>query len=98
MRISGDPARKPATFAVVGFGEVDEFEIEAEGAAQLIGLLDGDAADVEDRPLHRGFGFVDVTIGLRLATPDRALPQLFDLGVEVLASLFAQHIAKQGSQ
>ena len=98
VSISGDLARKPAPFAVVGFGEVDEFEVEAEGAAQLVALLDGDAADVEDRLLHEGFGFVDVAVSLRLATPDGALPQLLDFGVQIVASLFAQDLAEQGTE
>jgi hypothetical protein len=82
---------------MVSLGKVDQLEIEAEGAAQLISLLDGEAGDLEDRLLDQVFRIVDRAVGLRLPPPNRALPQLLDLGVEVVARLFAEDIAEQGA-
>src|SRR6516225_2255739 len=98
MRVSGHLARKPATLAMVGFSKVDQLEIKSEGPPQLIGLLGRKAAYLKDRLLHQRLSFVDGAGMLGIATANGRLPQFFDLSVEVLARLLANHLPEQRTQ
>ena len=92
LGFSGELRATAAALAVVGFGQIDQFEVEGEGAAQLVGLCrpawrmrrGPPAGAGSSASLHRSFG-------QRFAAPDGGLAQLFDLLVELVAGLLAQH-------
>src|SRR6202034_4090921 len=65
--VAGDLQRSAAAFAVIRLGEVDELEVEGEGAAELVGLLDRHGADIEHSNAHQVFGAAGPAFGLKLA-------------------------------
>ena len=48
--------REPAALAMVGFGQVDELEVEAEGARELVGGRKIEGADASERLLEMSAG------------------------------------------
>ncbi len=96
--IPGGLDGETAPFAVIGLGQIDEFEVEGEGAGEVIRLIDAKAVYVKDCLLHEQFGFGDVAGGLRFAAANGGLAELFDMSVEALAFLLPQHIAEQHAE
>ena len=78
-----------ATLAMVGFGQVDEFEVEGKGAGELIGakrvLCDGGEMEL-------GWRCVAFAAG------DGGLAESFDILVDAGCSLLAEHLAEQHAE
>ena len=91
-----------AALAVVGLGEVDELEVEAEGAGELIGggkIQRADATECLLRILSRGGVVSRATLrGLCLATGDCSAPQGLDGFVEGIAGLLAEDLAEKHAE
>ena len=94
LKLQGDAA----ALAVVGFGQVDELEVEGEGAGEQDGALDGQRVDQLERGGGVAGGFFVVAAGFGVAAADGALAQRFDVREEVVAGLLAQHFAQQHAQ
>ena len=90
--------RDAAALAVVGFGKIDEFEIESEGAGEQDGALDGQRVHKFERLCGVAGGFSLVAARLGIAAANGALAQRFNVRKEVLAGLLAQHFAQQHAQ
>ena len=84
-----------AALAVVGFSQIDEFEVEGKGAGEQDGALDGQRMDQFKRLGAVAGGLFLLAAGLGIATADGALAQRLDMRKEILAGLLAQHLAKQ---
>jgi hypothetical protein len=83
---------------VIGFREIDELEVEGEGAREQRGLRDRDGMDEREcgGGVASDFGFVAAVFSV--AACDGALAQGFDFFEEVFASLLAQDDAEQRAQ
>ena len=85
---------------MVGLGEVDELEVEAEGAGELVG--GGEVVGVVwTRPracCEMACGRGCVAGGVGLAAGDGGAAELFDGGVEGVAGLFAEDLAEQHAE
>ena len=92
-----------AALAVVGLGEVDELEVEAEGAGELVGggKVEGcgrgraPAGDARWRRLRRRLRCCG---GFGLATGDGGAAKGFDGVVEWVAGLLAKNLAEQHAE
>ena len=103
-------AGEAAALAVVGFGEVDEFEVESEGAGELVGGGFAEGLDAAQGVLERvggrggtGFGGVGAnrcagSSGVDLAVGDGGLAEFFDGLVDRHAGLFAEDFAEQHAE
>ena len=94
----GELGGEAAALAVVGLGEVDEFEVEAEGAGELVG-----GGDVEGCGRAGGIAGGDgrrcASVGVvGFAAGDGGAAEGFDGGVEGLAGLLAEDVAEQGAE
>jgi hypothetical protein len=103
-----------AAFAVIGLGEIDEFEIEGEGASELIGGGQAEAFDTTERVRERvggrsrarlgGGTWRGTAISVRagvvdgFAVGDRGLAKLFDGFEDGHAGLLAQNFAEQHAE
>jgi hypothetical protein len=87
-----------ATFAMVGFSKVNEFEVEAEGASELVGggQVEGVNACESLLKVVDGSGLIcgSGLWGFGLATGDGDAAKSFDGFVEGLAGLLAQYFAE----
>ena len=83
---------------MVGLREVDELEVEREGARQQNGAVDGQRMDQIERRGSVACGLLLVSAGFGVATADGALAKRFHVRIEVLAGLFAQYLAQQHAQ
>src|SRR6266568_6950782 len=83
---------------MIGFGQVDELEVESEGACEQYGALYGERVDQLESFGSVASGFSIVAASLSVAPPDRALAQSLDMRKEVFASLLAQHFAEQSAE
>ena len=84
----GERTGQAAAFAVVGFGKVDELEVEAEGARELVGA---------DRVFDVACELRQV-VGAGLAPRDGGLAQRFDLFIDAGLRLLANDLAEQGAE
>jgi len=87
---------------VVGFGQVGEFEVGAEGLDDVVGVGDGHAAHqfdhARDEPaFFGGIGGVLARV-VELAQPDRQVAQLFFGLVHRHPGLLADHDAQKHAQ
>ena len=94
--------REAAAFAVVGLGEVDELEVEAEGAGELVGGGEVEGVDTGERLLQMrgGVGLVR-RAALRcfsLAAGDGGAAKCLDGFVERVAGLFAENLAEEHTE
>jgi hypothetical protein len=87
-----------AALAMVGLSEIDELEVEGEGAGEQDGALDGERVDQLERTGGVARSFFAVAAGLGVTAPDGSLAQRFDMGKEIIAGLFAQDFAEQSAQ
>ena len=89
-------------FAVIGLGQVDELEVEAEGPGELVGGGKVEGADASERLLEMrgGGGRVGHSAlwGFGLATGDGGAAQRFDGAVEGVAGLLAEDLAEEHSK
>ena len=87
-----------AAFAVVGFSQIDEFEIKGEGTGEQDSALDRESMDEVEGGggLARGFGVE--AAGFRVAAVDGALTEGFNLREEFFAGLFAEYVAEEGAE
>ena len=76
-----------AALAVVGFGQVDELEVERKGACELVGT-----------ERVGGFGGDRGELGFLLAARDGGEAQGFDSLVNTRLGLLAQHLAEQHAE
>jgi hypothetical protein len=83
-----------AALAVVGLGEVDELEIEAESSGELVGggEVVGVAVDAGESLIEVGAGGGGVGFGVGLASGDGGAAEVFDGGVEGVAGLLAEDL------
>ena len=82
---------------MIGLGQIDQLEVEAEGAGQLIGRqrIVGVLVDTEERLLKLAAGrSIGVARLLRLAATDSGAAKVFDRIEEGCPGLLAQHIAQ----
>ncbi len=87
-----------AALAVVGFGQIDELEVEGEGAGEQDGALDGQRVHQFKRGGGVARGFFGAAASFGVAAADGALAQRFDLRKHLVAGLLAQHLAEQRAQ
>jgi hypothetical protein len=87
-----------AALAMVGFRQVNELEIEGEGAGEQDGAFDGKRMhQVEGDSGVTGSLFM-VAMSFRVAAADGALAQRLHMGEEIVAGLLAQDLAEQGAE
>ncbi len=90
--------RQAAALAVVGFGQVDQFEVKREGAGEQQGAFYRQRMDqLQCRGSLAGGLFV-VAVIFGVAAANGALAQRFDVSKQVFAGLLAQHFAEQHAQ
>ena len=92
-------SREATAFAVIGLGQVDELEVEAEGARQPVRGGEIELTDAGDGLLEVGCGILcrgAVLIGF--ATGDGGAAKVFDGFVEWFAGLFAENISQQRAE
>ncbi len=90
--------RDAAALAMVGFGQIDELEVESKGAREQDGALDGQRVHQFQRGGGVARGLFGVAARLGIAAADGALAQRFDLRKKLVAGLLAQHLAQQRAQ
>ncbi len=87
---------------MVGLGEIDEFEVEAEGACELVGGGQIEGVDAGESLLEvGGGGFLIGSSDLwrfGFAAGDGGAAKSFDGFVERLAGLFAEDLAEQHAE
>ena len=91
---------------MVGFGEVDELEVESEGAGELVGGGFSERADALEGVLERvggsgsrlGTERTRSDAGGALAIGDGSLAKLFDSLEDGIAGLLAEDIAEQHAE
>ena len=89
-----------AALAVVGLGEVDELEVEGEGAGELVcggGIFGGGAGEGAGL-FETGAGGFEVAGELGLAAGDAGAAEGFDLFEELVAGLLAENLAEQSAE
>ena len=86
-----DLQRQAAALAVVGFGQVDELEVEGKGARQQVGGGNIEAAYALQRLLHGRHAAV-------VAAADGGAAQFLDSLEKIIARLLAQHLAQQHAE
>ena len=92
--------REAAALAVVGLGEVDELEVKAKGAGELIGGGKVEGMDAGERMLEVGGGLVGRS-GLPcfgLAARDGGAAESLDGFVEWVAGLLAENVAEEHAE
>ena len=87
-----------AALAVIGFGKVDELEVEREGAREQDGAFDGKRVDEFERCGGVTSGLFVFAAGFSIATANGSLAQGFDVREEVFAGLLAQHFAEERAE
>jgi hypothetical protein len=91
-----------AAFAMVGFGQVDELEVKAEGPRKLISGRKIQRADATkcllQMPSCGGVVCRATLRSLRLATGDCSASQCLDGFVEGIAGLLAQDLAEKHAE
>jgi hypothetical protein len=87
-----------AALAMVGFRQVDELEVEGEGAGEQDGALDGQRMDQLQSVRGVAGSLFVIAAGFGVAAADGALAQRFHMGEKVVAGLLAQHLAEQGAE
>ena len=95
LLVAGNLDRQATTLAVVRFRQVDELEVEREGATQALGLLHRHGADVEHGELHQILGVAALAFRLQLPAANRGLAQLFHFFVQRVSGLLAEHTPQQ---
>ena len=87
-----------AALAVVGLGEVDEFEVEAEGTGKPVCRGKVEGGDAGDGLLElRCRGVCSAAVG-GLATGDGGAAKVFNGLVERLSGLLAEDVAKESPE
>src|SRR6185312_4370541 len=84
--------------AVVGFGEVDQLEVEAEGAREPVGGGEIEGVDAGQGLLEVFGGGGGIAAGIRFAARDGRAAKRLDGVVESVTGLFAEHAAKQRAE
>jgi hypothetical protein len=87
-----------AALAVVGFGEVDELEVEAEGSGELVGGGEIDGVDVGEGLLEVSGGGRGVVGCVGFAAGDGGAAESFDGFVEGVAGLLAEDAAEERAE
>jgi hypothetical protein len=89
-----------AALAVVGLGEVDELEVEAEGSGELVGgsQIVGVAVDSGEGLIEVAAGGGCVGSGVGFASGDGGAAEVFDGGVEGVAGLLAEDLAEEHAE
>jgi hypothetical protein len=92
--------RETAPLAVVGFGEIDELEVETEGSGELVGggEIVGVGVDAGQGLLESGTGGDSVGFGVSFATGDGGAAKVFDGGIEGVAGLLAEDFAEEHAE
>jgi hypothetical protein len=94
--------REPSALAMVGLGEVDELEIEAEGAGELIGGGELESVNARECLLQvsGGVGLVcrSVLRCFGLAACDGGSAKCLNGFVERVACLFAKNLAEEHTE
>ena len=88
-----------AALAVVGFGEIDELEVEGEGAGELVcsrRIFSGGAC--EARASQASAGGFEITGKFCLAARDAGAAKGFDFFEELVSSLFAENLSEQSAE
>ena len=88
-------AGEAAALAVVGFGQVDELKVEAEGASEAVGAGEIERTDASDGLLEMRQGGVAVRSCVCLATGDGGAAKSFYGVVEGFTSLLAEDEAEE---
>ncbi len=85
---------------MVGFGQIDELEVKAEGAGELVGRCEvlRVAVDAVEGLLQVGGGGGCVTVGVGLATGDGGAAEGLDGVVECSAGLLAEDFAEEHAE
>ena len=89
---------------MVGFGEVDEFEVEAEGAGEAVGGGEGvdvgvgEVADLGEGLLEAPGGVGGVGLAVGFAAGDGGAAERFDDVEEGLAGLLFEDFAEERSE
>ena len=96
--VSGELEGEAAALAVVGFGQVDELEVEGEGAGEKQGAVEGQGVDELQRVggVPGGGGGCAKVFGFTAS--NGALAELLHLGKQFVAGLLAQDFAEQHTQ
>ena len=87
-----------ATLAMIGFGQVDQLKIKAEGARQLLcksGIAGGDAGD---RFRQQKIGLLQIALQPRFAAIRGDAAQIFHGLEERISRLLPKHAPEQRSQ
>ena len=89
-----------AAFAVIGLGEVDELEVEGEGACELVrgGGIFSSGAGERAGFFETGAGGFEIAGELGLAARDAGAAKGFDLFEELVAGLLAKNLAEQSAE
>jgi hypothetical protein len=89
-----------AALAVIGLGEVDELEVEAEGTGELVsgGEVVGVAVDSGEGLIEVAAGGGGVGFGVSFASGDGGAAEVFDGGVEGVAGLLAEDLAEEHAE
>src|SRR6185369_3723934 len=87
-----------STLAVIGFGKVDELEVERKSARKQNSSIHRQR--VNELECRGGLPrrLLLVAAGLRIAATNGALPQRFNMREEVFARLLPQHFAQQNAK
>ena len=96
--LAAQAQRDAAALAMIRFREIDELEVEGEGAREQNGAPHGHRVHQLHRRGGMACGLFGMAVRFRVAAPDGALPQRLDLRIELLANLLAQHRAQQRAQ
>jgi hypothetical protein len=98
FRLAAETECDATAFAVVGFSEVDELEVESEGAGKQDGALDRERVKQVECDGGMAGGFFRVAMRLGITTADGALTQGFDVSEQVVAGLLAEDLAKEDAE
>ena len=90
--------RDAAALAVIGFGQIDQLEVEGKGAREQNGALHGQRMHQFERLGGVAGGLFVLAAGFGIAAANGALAQRFNVREEVFAGLLAQHFAQQHAQ
>ena len=83
---------------MVGLRQVNQLKVESECACQQHGAFHRKRVDQRQRASPLTVRLFVLAVGLRVAPPDRALPQRFHVDKQLFAGLLAQHLAEQHPQ
>ena len=83
---------------MVGLRQVDQLEVEGEGARKQGGALDGQRVHQLQCDGSMASGFFLTAAGLGIAPANGALAQRFNVVKQIFSGLFAQYLAEQRAE